>query len=299
MSGAMGDRTDWTDEQCLQFAAVAFRHAPKNLPTGVTLEDIRLAAKVVLGNDSPESGVSWAEEHMALHWIDRYAAGIDEEPQMDRILSCVQVTPEPPGEVVVTRDEDGEIVMVSRQDDEGRILKVIATTTHAGGKARALLTEQGRLLFEPRGSDFYVGTTDGRMGGLVYSDDDAFWPRVLLHAARMHTAKATAAAGVLDWVRNKRTLLSARMSAGVFHAQEALDMTMLSRLEHFLTQQPAAVDESFRRDAERYRWLRLNAREAWEAATLLDVVEAGGHRLDARIDEDMANEADQQHGGES
>ena len=197
MSGLRDMRSDWTDEQCLQFAAVAFRHAPKNLPDGVTLEDIRLAAQVVLGNASPESGVSWAEEHMALHWIDRYAAGIDEEPQMDRILSCVQVTPEPPGEVVVTRDEDGEIVMVSRQDDEGRILKVIAMTTHAGGKA------------------------------------------------------------------------------------------------------PAAEDESFRRDAERYRWLRMNANEAWEAETILHLVQAGGHRLDARIDEDMANEADQQHGGES
>ena len=38
------------------------------------------------------------------------------------------------GEVVVTRDEDGEIVMVCRQDAEGRVIKIIATTTHAGGK---------------------------------------------------------------------------------------------------------------------------------------------------------------------
>lgn len=41
----------------------------------------------------------------------------------------------PEGEVVVTRAEDGEILMVSRQDEEGRILSVIATTTHASGKA--------------------------------------------------------------------------------------------------------------------------------------------------------------------
>ena len=37
----------WTDQQCLQFAAVAFRHSPKNLPDGVTLQDIRLAAASV------------------------------------------------------------------------------------------------------------------------------------------------------------------------------------------------------------------------------------------------------------
>jgi len=43
----------WTDEQCLQFAAVAFRHAPKNLPTGVTLEDIRMAASTVYGLTAP------------------------------------------------------------------------------------------------------------------------------------------------------------------------------------------------------------------------------------------------------
>ncbi len=42
------------------------------------------------------------------------------------------------GEVVVTRDEDGEIVMVSRQDADGQVLSVIASTTHAGAK------QQGR-----------------------------------------------------------------------------------------------------------------------------------------------------------
>lgn len=33
------------------------------------------------------------------------------------------------GEVVVTRTEDGEIVAVTRQDDEGRILEIIAEST--------------------------------------------------------------------------------------------------------------------------------------------------------------------------
>ena len=60
-----------------------------------------------------------------------------------------------------------------------------------------------------------------------------------------------------------------------------------------------AENERLRADAERYRWLRMNANEAWEAETVLQVVQAGGHSLDARIDEDMANEADQQQGGES
>lgn len=35
---------EWTDEQCMRFASIAFRHAPKNLPDGVTLNDIRVAA---------------------------------------------------------------------------------------------------------------------------------------------------------------------------------------------------------------------------------------------------------------
>lgn len=38
---------EWTDEQCIEFACVAFRHAPKNLPAGVTVADIRMAASRV------------------------------------------------------------------------------------------------------------------------------------------------------------------------------------------------------------------------------------------------------------
>lgn len=34
-------------------------------------------------------GVVWRDEGMARHWIDRYAGGIDDEPQMDRILDCI------------------------------------------------------------------------------------------------------------------------------------------------------------------------------------------------------------------
>lgn len=45
---------EWTDEQCVQFACVAFRHAPKNLPKGVTLQDIRMGAYRVMSATTPE-----------------------------------------------------------------------------------------------------------------------------------------------------------------------------------------------------------------------------------------------------
>lgn len=38
------------------------------------------------------SGVKAPDIDMALHWIDRYAAGIDEEPQMSRILDALGVS---------------------------------------------------------------------------------------------------------------------------------------------------------------------------------------------------------------
>lgn len=42
------------------------------------------------------------------------------------VLEAAQPSAEPAGEVVVTRNERGEIVLVSRQDDEGQILSIIA-----------------------------------------------------------------------------------------------------------------------------------------------------------------------------
>lgn len=42
---------------------------------------------------------------------------------------------QPIGEVVVTKTEDGQIVAVTRQDDEGRILSVIATSDSEGQRA--------------------------------------------------------------------------------------------------------------------------------------------------------------------
>lgn len=66
---------------------------------------------------------------------EHYACGRPEEARQAIMAMAAQPATVPEGEVVVTRAEDGEIVMVSRQDEESRILSVIATTTHAGGKA--------------------------------------------------------------------------------------------------------------------------------------------------------------------
>jgi hypothetical protein len=41
---------------------------------------------------SEDGLVEWRDADMAWHWIDRYAAGIDDEPQLDRILDCVKPT---------------------------------------------------------------------------------------------------------------------------------------------------------------------------------------------------------------
>lgn len=38
---------------------------------------------------------TWADESRAMHWINRYAVGLDAEPQMDRILECVAAAPAP------------------------------------------------------------------------------------------------------------------------------------------------------------------------------------------------------------
>lgn len=71
------------------------------------------------------------------------------------------------------------------------------------------------------------------------------WERELGIQWREASLGASAPAGVPDgvtsWVEQKRNLLSARMAAGGFHAQDALDMTMLSRLRayfSFPTQEP-------------------------------------------------------------
>lgn len=54
--------------------------------------------------------------------------------QVEQVLRAHGVTE---GDVVVTKNPDGQIVAVTRQDDEGRILKIIAQSTDGvreGGK---------------------------------------------------------------------------------------------------------------------------------------------------------------------
>jgi hypothetical protein len=69
----------------------------------------------------------------------------DEIPTADEIvlLQANQAKEtEPVGEIVVTKDSSGEIVAVTRQDEEGRVLKVIATTSR-GAQRRMYIPEIG------------------------------------------------------------------------------------------------------------------------------------------------------------
>lgn len=50
-----------------------------------------------MSGERKAAALRWRDESKALHWIDRYASGIDDDPQMDRILECVEVaTPATP-----------------------------------------------------------------------------------------------------------------------------------------------------------------------------------------------------------
>jgi len=72
-----------------------------------------------------------AKGSLVPHGIGGHARGLLSAAmhRLERALSAQ-------GEVVVTRAEDGEIVMVSRQDRDGKTIGIIASTTHAGGKAQ-------------------------------------------------------------------------------------------------------------------------------------------------------------------
>ena len=72
LSQPAGVPTPWTTEQCLEFASVAFRHAPSNLPKGVTLQDIRLGAIRALRAAAPAA--SGGEDEL-LEWISHNLLG--------------------------------------------------------------------------------------------------------------------------------------------------------------------------------------------------------------------------------
>ena len=69
------------------------------LPRGwaVTLDALPVGTKIYAG--SPPTG----GEHMALHWIERYAAGIDDEPQIDMIRDALTHPQDASGDAVTGR----------------------------------------------------------------------------------------------------------------------------------------------------------------------------------------------------
>lgn len=58
-------------------------------PSGEEVLAKRIAALASPTGNSEHGGVSEEAVEMARHWIDRYAAGIDEEPQMRRIVAAL------------------------------------------------------------------------------------------------------------------------------------------------------------------------------------------------------------------
>lgn len=99
--------------------------------------------------------VEWADESMAQHWIDRYAAGLDGEPQMDRILDCVRTKPlfsAPPHADDVR--EGGEAAAFAAgieaaarwHDIEGAAEGLLAVNAaHEGDDSRRLMHELGQM----------------------------------------------------------------------------------------------------------------------------------------------------------
>lgn len=61
-------------------------------------------------SDTPGE-LAWADEAMAMHWIDRYAAGLDAEPQMSRILRCVSASPSAASDTAVPSDHAGLVAL--------------------------------------------------------------------------------------------------------------------------------------------------------------------------------------------
>lgn len=87
--------------------------------------------------------IVWRDEAMASHWIDRYASGIDDEPQMDRILECAGTRKEPVMAeigVVAESEVSGHVVSFPRGYDETLLAlplgtKIYAATTTSTGTA--------------------------------------------------------------------------------------------------------------------------------------------------------------------
>ena len=90
------------------------------LPRGwaVTLDALPVGTKIYAG--SPPTG----GEHMALHWIERYAAGIDDEPQIDMIRDAL------------THPQDASAGMVNWIRDAVEALNAVTTSDFGGSVFR-------------------------------------------------------------------------------------------------------------------------------------------------------------------
>lgn len=68
------------------------------------LADAAVAALLAQDGAAAPEGEEYRDEAMAMHWIDRYAAGIDDEPQLDRIAEALAPATHPPADQQGTID---------------------------------------------------------------------------------------------------------------------------------------------------------------------------------------------------
>ena len=88
-------------------------------------------------------------------------------------LYAAPYVPEQAGEVVVTKNEDGAIVAVTRQDEEGRILSVIAESSPQAPE-RTQDAKDAALYRWLKTSNWYVGPSSfycGEGGKMIDYDD--------------------------------------------------------------------------------------------------------------------------------
>lgn len=100
--------------------------------------------------------------HVAGHWTYSKGAFDAREKLRAALESALAAAPQPIGEVVVTTDEDGNCVLVSRKDEESRILSVIweskpAAQVKAEHVASIYITPSGEREFDDWKCDLPVG----------------------------------------------------------------------------------------------------------------------------------------------
>ena len=99
---------------------------------GVTSEQRRLIGVIA---DKIEDGTLFQSGIYPKKDLARFVRNMLDATPTAPAASPTPTAEQPIGEVVVTKDEDGQIVAVTRQDDEGRILSVIATSDPRNSRA--------------------------------------------------------------------------------------------------------------------------------------------------------------------